>query len=119
MIKPKEISEERYGKLYRKYMLLAIALRRASGLCIGPAGWFSTLFSPCSGIKIWGDYKVPNSSIWHFSKQPCNNFCADKLPIVSCLAKVNDKYYYCRHKVGNCPWKTERRRKQYEHPHTS
>ena len=117
MAKPKEITAEKYGELYKKYYKKAEENASAAGLPGYEAYWFSVSFSPYTlTIKQTG-YKngVWPHRIHHYTRQPCNKFCQKKLPMATCLIiqkeydqSTNDyrqKFYVCRHKVGNCPWK--------------
>ena len=117
MATPREITSEKYRELFDKCLDKAIKNAKACGRSNKLAYWFSVSFSPCGATipqKTWKNGVKPHY-INHYADQPCDEFCQDNLPMTTCLvmlykydAKIDSyrsKFYTCRHKVGNCPWK--------------
>lgn len=109
MAKLKGISAEEARTLYHKLIDKATKLSAKAGRVGDSSYWLSSAFRPCSGTdnfhtKTWA-HRSP-ISIWHFTHQPCDEYCTDKLPMAICLVQDHNEHWWtCRHKVGNCPWK--------------
>lgn len=107
MATPREITFKEFNKIYNRLFCKAIKLSKLARRDEEIAYWFSSAFKPCSGevhTTNW-KYQSPNS-IDHYTSIPCDEYCSEKMPMATCLIQThNGKFYTCRHKVGNCPWK--------------
>jgi hypothetical protein len=107
MVTPKEISAKEWVELYNKYYVKACRYEKAANRTESTSYWFSSAFKPCSGYIKTTNWKYYSPEIIrHFTHTPCDEYCSEKLPMAACLVKSYEgKFYYCHHKVGNCPWK--------------
>ena len=108
MATPKEISAEQFGTLYWNMLTKAEWLAEKAGRPGDVAYWFSHAFSPLTISIKTGHWKGRSpTSILHSTNIPCDSYDPDHLPMATCLVyfEHTSKYYTCRHKVGDCPWK--------------
>ena len=114
MAKPKKISEEEYRRMYDSFLHRAFRLAKKYTSKIEPSYFFSSSFGPClGGINKNKKLQIKVKNIGHFTKIPCNDYCQDNLPMASCLCTTEEgyafTYWFTIHKVGNCPWKVEKK----------
>jgi len=107
MIKLRELTNLEFGSRLHKYYVKSKKLTTIDNRPDYATYWFSPIFQPYNtntNYRMWR-HRSPEI-IMHFTAQPCNTYCQDKLPMATCLVKDTEgKYWTCRHKVGNCPWK--------------
>jgi len=114
MAKPKKISEKEYIRKYDSFLLRAFRLGKKFVRRDDSSYFFSASFGSCSG-GINENKKLQNNvnKINHFTKISCNDYCQDNLPMASCLCTTGEgyafTYWFTIHKVGNCPWKVEKK----------
>lgn len=113
MATPREITKQEYEKISIRCTKASMKYARKANRQYENAYWFSGSFSPCSGevrAMIWKGAK-PRIT-YHLTTTPCDKYCSEKLPMATCLIHTHDdKFYTCRHKVGNCPWKAQATKK--------
>lgn len=117
MAKVKEITEEEYWKICNRLEQRADKLDETTPNPIhGPADFFSPSRYPCAyeidNLPAEFKYRVTEwKEIQHFMTHRCNCELA-KTAMVVCITVdktgETNRYYYSRHKVGNCPHKEVR-----------
>jgi len=114
MAKPKKISEKEYIRKYEHFLHRAFRLTKKHMNSLDPSNFFSASFTSCSG-GINENKELQNNvyRLRHFTKTSCNDYCQDNLPMASCLCATGEDYaftyWFAIHKVGNCPWKVEKK----------
>jgi hypothetical protein len=110
MAKPKEITKKAWYELHARYQ------KQAEELAEGHTARNSAYFfgdSRCCGLLPYTHYYKDAATwrthqIYHFVRVACD--CQEaKEQMASCLAVTYEdgvtKYWHCRHKVHNCPFK--------------
>ena len=115
MAKPKKISEKEYIRKYDSFLNRAYRLAKGYNMSRHDSSYFfSTSFDSCSGgINENKELQINVKKLKHFTKISCNDYCQDNLPMASCLCTTEEgfafTYWFTIHKVGNCPWKVEKK----------
>ena len=114
MAKPKKISEEEYERKWDSFLHRAYKLGKGCVHEKDSSYFFSSSFDSCSGgINKNKELQKNVNELKHFTKISCNDYCQDNLPMASCLCATGKDYaltyWFTIHKVGNCPWKVEKK----------